>query len=580
MTTFKRLLAGRDTSSEVTLKQANKGVKHEYTSMAELLEALPSRISKLRPDIVGEQHSSKLCPALLENHSWVIFTTPDYVHSDLLDSAREMSAKEHQYGHDPVTHIVSPTLLLTLRSQTGVRVGTSSTKEEASSYRAAFKEIVAWGIKNKASDVTLNVSETDPQSQIHFTIDGQYLAPSRWKIATQHLREILNVAWQSNTGGAGAVLSDKVETQCRIQLALDSGPVMCRWSGMAADRFSSITLRLAKVDEESVQKPLNELGWLPSTVDVFERALRKEGGSVIFAGVVNSGKTVSIASLLSLLPDTRKIISLEDPVELIIPRVIQNTITRSLEELEKDPFVAKNLTLKRSAPNDVYLGEIRDLKTGTTFTDVTGSGTNLYTTVHAQSAMQIAERLYSESIGIPSDFLSSPGVLNVLAYQALIPKLCPNCSLPSEFLERNGGLDKIGRSRDGDYWKRFFSRISDLYSIDAQILRIRNHEGCNHCRNPELPMLGGYVGRDTATEVIEPVTDRRFLRYVKERDMLGLQDYLDDLPRTAFDDADMTNKTIVECAIYKALQGTFDPRDIESKTATFEQIQITRNKGK
>ncbi|WP_219096235.1 ATPase, T2SS/T4P/T4SS family [Pseudomonas sp. UMAB-40] len=579
MTTFRALLGGNENTTEVIFDQKSSNGNHEYTSIEQLYAALPARIQKLRPDIVGEQNSSKFCPALMENGNWLILTTPDYERSDLLETARETCSGLHELGHPPVTHIVSPTLLLTLR-QTGLGLGSVTTKEEASSYKAAFKEIVAWGIKNKASDVTLNVSESEAQSQVHFTIDGQYLAPPRWKIATQRLREILNVAWQSNTGGAGAILSDKIETQCRLQLQLDSGPVMCRWSGMAADRYSSVTLRLLKVDEKSVQKPLSELGWLPSTVDVFERALRKEGGSIIFAGVVNSGKTVSIASLLSLLPDTRKIISLEDPVELIIPGVIQNTITRSLEELGKDPFIAKNLTLKRSAANDVYLGEIRDLLTGTSFTDITGSGTKLYSTVHATSAMQIPERLYSESIGIPSDFLSSPGMLNVLAYQALIPKLCPHCSLPSEHLELEGGFDKMERHRDGDYWKVFFNRIDKLYSIDTGLLKVRNPQGCKYCKNPELPMLGGYIGRDTATELIEPGTDRTFLRYVKARDMLGLQDYLDDLPRTAFDDPDMTNKTIVECAVYKSLQGTFDPRDIESKTTSFESIAMTRKKAK
>jgi type II secretory ATPase GspE/PulE/Tfp pilus assembly ATPase PilB-like protein len=580
MTTFGRLLGGNEQVTEVLFDQKSQSSNQEFSSLEALTAALPARIQKLRPDIVGEQHSSKFCPVLLENGNWLILTTPDYERSDLLDTARETCAGQHPLGHPPTTHVVSPTLLLTLRTQTGAGIGSVTTKEEASSYKAAFKEIIAWGIKNKASDVTLNVAESEALSQIHFTIDGQYLAPSRWRIATQRLREILNVAWQSNTGGAGAIMSDKVETQCRLQLQLDSGPVMCRWSGMAADRYSSVTLRLLKVDEKSVQKPLSDLGWLPSTVEVFERALSKEGGAIIFAGVVNSGKTVSIASLISLLPDTRKIISLEDPVELIIPRVIQNTVTRSLEDLEKDPFVAKNLTLKRSAANDVYLGEIRDSKTGSSFMDVTGSGTNLYTTVHAPSAMQIPERLYSEMIGISSDFLSSPGMLNVLAYQALIPKLCPHCSFPSEHLEREGGLDKIGRHRDGDYWKRFFNRIEGLYAVNTSLLKTRNTEGCRYCKNPELPMLGGYIGRDTATEIIEPGTDRKILRYIKARDMLGLQDYLDDMPRTAFDDPDMTNKTIVECAVYKALQGTFDPRDIEVKTSSFETIALTRKKGK
>jgi hypothetical protein len=35
----------------------------------------------------------------------------------------------------------------------------------------------------------------------------------------------------------------------------------------------------------------------------------------------------------------------------------------------------------------------------------------------------------------------------------------------------------------------------------------------------------------------------------------------------------MTNKTIIDCAMYKALKGTLDPRDIESKTKAFEIVE-------
>jgi hypothetical protein len=45
------------------------------------------------------------------------------------------------------------------------------------------------------------------------------------------------------------------------------------------------------------------------------------------------------------------------------------------------------------------------------------------------------------------------------------------------------------------------------------------------------------------------------------------------LPKTAIDDPDMTNKTIIDCAMYKALEGKLDPRDIESKTKAFEIVE-------
>lgn len=580
MNNFTSLLNGKPALTDVDSNLIDRNEKREYSSADELSAVLTSRIQKLRPDIVGETHSTKFCPAQLVDGSWLILTTPDYSLSDLLEPARDYCRDQSAQKLEPTTLTVTPTLLLTLRTLTSSGDGAVTAKQEASAYKDAFREIIAWGIKNNASDVTLNVSNTEAMSQINFTIDGQYMAPSRWKIASGRMEEILNVAWQSNEGGAGAVLSKKSETQCRVQVSLDSGPVMGRWSGMAADRVMSVTLRLLKVDAKSVQKPLDQLGYLPSQIETFERAQRCEGGAMIFAGVVGSGKTVSLASLLSLLPSTRKIISIEDPVELIISNVIQNTVTRSLEDPDADPYTAKLLTLKRSAPSDVYLGEIRDLKTGAACSDIAGSGTNLYSTTHAASAMQIPERLYSEMIGMSSDFLSSPGMLNLLVYQALIPKLCKHCSPSAEILTKEGGVDKMGRMRPTDYWKQYLDRISRLYTIDATKMKVRNMGGCKHCNNVELPLLNGYLGRDSASEMIEPNIDREVLRRIKARDMLGLQEHLDDLPRAAFDDPNMKNKTIVECAVYKALQGTFDPRDIESKTKSFETIELIKMQSK
>ncbi|CAM5410172.1 hypothetical protein SSTU70S_02948 [Stutzerimonas stutzeri] len=38
----------------------------------------------------------------------------------------------------------------------------------------------------------------------------------------------------------------------------------------------------------------------------------------------------------------------------------------------------------------------------------------------------------------------------------------------------------------------------------------------------------------------------------------------------------MTNKSILECALYKASLGVFDPRDIEQRTRSFETDELIR----
>src|SRR5690606_21543743 len=173
----------------------------------------------------------------------------------------------------------------------------------------------------------------------------------------------------------------------------------------------------------------------------------------------------------------RKVITLEDPVEYRIPGAIQNTVTRDLHVTAHDAYAGKLRTLKRSAMSDVLLGEIRDRETGRAFMDLAGSGVNLYTTTHAPSAALIAERLASDFIGVSRDMLATPGVLKLLIYQALLPRLCDHCALPATRLVK-GDTDIIGLGRTASYWRQWLNRFQRLYDAQAESLRIRNPSGC------------------------------------------------------------------------------------------------------
>ncbi|WP_153785353.1 ATPase, T2SS/T4P/T4SS family [Pseudomonas sp. EMN2] len=579
MTTFKQLLGKpAQGSHEIYQIQAEADGHTVYTSSEELDRALSSKIAKMHLSIGGEQHAARVCAAVLSSGQFIVLSTPEYARGDTADKIRAACRQKNTKSGPVEIYMVTPNLLLSLQNRKSGSNRISSDRED-SAYNEAFSEIIAWGVQNNASDVNLNVAKDDVKSQIKFHIDGLYVAPPRWSIETARLEEILNVAWQSNHGGVGAVLAHDTESQCRVETVVDGQKVIGRWAGMAADRGLSVTIRLQKVGSKTPIRSLNALGYLPSQVEAFDRAQRSEGGAIVFSGVVGSGKTEGLGSLITRLGYDRKIISVEDPVELELPNVIQNTVARSLQGGDEDAFLAKQRTLKRSAPHDVYLGEIRDIETGRTFQDVTSSGTNLYSTVHAPSAGQVPERLYSNTIGIAADFLSSPGVLKLLVHQALAPKICPHCAMPLLTLAKEGGEDFMQRDRNPGYWSDYCKRIERLYDINIDALKVRNPSGCSKCQNKEIPQLNGYAGRTSIVEMIEPPVQLGILKFVRDRDPLGLQLYLDNLERTAVDHPDMTNKSMMECAMYKATQGMFDVRDIEMKTSSFDTVElIQKNK--
>jgi len=519
---------------------------------------------------------NKFCPVELDTGEIALFTVDDYVRSEQIEEFERMVRARGRTLARPARVVVHATLLLsivrgqitgeTLRSRRRVLMDPVK-----SSMAAAFHDIVAWGVRHGASDIHFNVRMAHPESEIRYTVGGRYVMPERFRgMHTSTLMEILAVAYMDIQGGNGAVFDPMTEQQGSILHEVEGGAYMLRWASLATDAGASVTMRLLRMDMTEQPRDFAQLGYLPSQIQTMERALKAEGGAIVLAGVVGSGKSTTIASMMAAIPPTRKVITLEDPVEYLIPNALQNSVSRSLDGTVSNEFDAKLKTIKRSAMNDLLIGEIRDRSTGRAFMDLASSGSNLYTTTHAGSAALIPDRLASEFIGVSRRLLSTPGILKLLIYQTLLPTLCPRCALPlSSLFERRGGEDG-----SPDEWRAYAGRLQELYGLDIGRLKVRNPAGCASCREAGLAELQGYAGRTVAAEMIDPAVDDDFLRLVRDADALALRDYFRYRRRTAFDHPDMTGKTAMECAIYKASQGWIDPRDIEPRFVSFETVQM------
>lgn len=514
--------------------------------------------------------SNRFCPLQFEDGSVAIAAVEDYHDSEQVDELERMVLRRQYRLAEPSRLIVPATLLLALvRGQAaGTRTGPprhSGADTRKSSMVDAFHDMVAWGVDHDASDMHLNVQTMAEESEVRFTVGGQYVAPARFaRMPTVTLMEILSVAWMDIQGGNGAVFDPAIEQQGRLHLQVRGRPVMLRWASLSADGGVSVCLRILLLDRR-VCTSFHDLGYLPSQVAMMDRARCSEGGAIVLAGVVGSGKSTTIAAMMSMIPETRKVVTLEDPVEYLIPGALQNTVTRALDGERRDSFDAKLRTTKRSAMNDLLVGEIRDRETGRAFMDVAGSGTSLYTTVHAGAAMLIPDRLASDFIGVSRDFLATPGVLKLLVYQALLPLLCQHCALDAP-------EEEAGQAA----WQRCRQRIASLYEVDISGLRVRNPRGCAMCSTHHLPELNGFVGRTVVAEMIEPGVDDEFLLCVRRGDNIEQRRRLSRQRRAAYDDPDMSGKTAMDCAVYKAVHGLVDPRDIEARFKSFDTVALER----
>lgn len=434
-------------------------------------------------------------------------------------------------------------------------------------YYQSFEELVRYGVTNRASDIHLNIFTAQTRSEVRFTIEGKYVAPPRFHLPTATLLSIAGVAYQTAKGVKDPVFNGTVESQCRIFIDLaELGQFMLRWASMACDEGPQITMRITPINAKKEPLTLEQLGYLPTQIAMLMRAMRSEGGAIILSGVVDSGKSTTISTLLSGVPSTRKVMTVEDPRENILPgsHFHQNTVSRDLES-DEDPFKPKKRTLKRTALNDLFIGEIRDQQTAALLQDAIESGTNCYTTVHARNCMGIPARLISPGIGIDIDVVSTPGNLKLMGYQALLPKNCPDCKLKAT---------KLLRSEDAMEWEDYFSRIKRLYDIDPEGIYVRNPDGCDKCRRDGLPELNGLLGRTVVAELVEP--DDYFLECIRDSKTIELSRYLASLRTAPYDDPDMTGKSAMDCAIYKMSKGEIDPREIEPRFMSFVTVERRR----
>lgn len=511
-----------------------------------------------------------------------ILVNPLYANSDEVVELLSILANPKQHKHEfklweHAARVIIPHSLMLSLSRGEIDKNSLSNRRKINSdpkkhsFYVALENIIQWGVRQNASDVHFNLNFNEEHSEVRFTINGRYVAPQMWRMPTQTMFQILSVAWMSGTGGNGPSYDTRVEQQCRIALKIDDKPIMLRWASASTESPGpSVTTRIIKSDANILT--LEQLSYLPDQIATYNRAMNAEKGAIILAGVVNSGKSVTIASLMGSLPDYRKKLGIEDPVEILIPGMLQKSINRPLEGDTGKEFDAIAKTAKRFAMNDILIGEIRDKATGMLMVDIVLMGTSVYCTTHTPSALGAFDKLASDMVGVSRDFLSVPGNVKLITYQALLPKLC-TCALPLKCITQQGHAEYKASGND------YIKRLQRLYDLDESMLRIGNREGCPKCRHEGLPELNGFKGRTLAAEMVEP--DETLLSMVKQADSIGMRRHVAELRgSTRFDDPLMVGKSAMECAVYKMSTGILDPREIEPRFHSFEREEMMRASSK
>ncbi|HTY88237.1 MAG TPA: ATPase, T2SS/T4P/T4SS family [Candidatus Acidoferrum sp.] len=179
-----------------------------------------------------------------------------------------------------------------------------------------------------------------------------------------------------------------------------------------------IVLRLF---QSASAKSLPELSLPADAGAEVERFLRQTAGLLLLTGPAGSGKTTTIYACLRYLTERggRQIITVEDPVEQIIPGTMQTEVN---EAIGLD-FARAARHLLRLDPQVLILGEIRDEATAQLAVRAGLTGHLVISTLHAGSCRGVFERLQV----MCADHSAVASAVELVLNQRLIRKVCATC---------------------------------------------------------------------------------------------------------------------------------------------------------
>jgi type II secretory ATPase GspE/PulE/Tfp pilus assembly ATPase PilB-like protein len=180
---------------------------------------------------------------------------------------------------------------------------------------------------------------------------------------------------------------------------------------------------------------------LPQVVETrLRRLIEAPNGVILVAGPTGSGKSTTLAAALrELNKSDTKIVTLEDPVEQLMPGVVQSPMASGLGYT----FANALRSTLRHDPDVILVGEVRDAETAQVMTQGANTGHLLLSTIHTNDSISVFKRL--RELGIDESQISA-SLLGVLS-QRLVRCLCGGCKEKYSPLQELSSLLASGGAR-------------------------------------------------------------------------------------------------------------------------------------
>ena len=357
-------------------------------------------------------------------------------------------------------------------------------KESNQAGMLAVKKIVWDALSSNASDIFI-----DPKNEsylVRLRVDGGIRIHS-----TLPEREALQVISVFKIF-SGMDIAERRRPQDGSFNALYKGTtVSFRAATVGVYGGEKITLRV--IASENGDRKLTEVGLSKSQYEIITSALKLPSGMILVCGPTGSGKTSTLYAMLGSLDyNLKNVLSIEDPVERVIPNISQIEVN-SKAGITFGSVLRNSL---RQNPDVICLGEIRDEETATIAAQAAQTGHLILATLHSNDNIGTLVRL--TDLGVPLRNIAA--ALQTCISQRLIRKLCPHC-------KKTAVLNESQQAYCRQYNIPFDS--------------IKEPQGCPRCGNT------GYSGRIAVFELMVMSDSLRQLLEKPETTIMDVKNYVE-----------------------------------------------------
>jgi type IV pilus assembly protein PilB len=393
------------------------------------------------------------------------------------------------------------------------------------------KRIITTGIKDGTSDIHLESTENG--MVIRYRLDG--------------ILQTIDLGADDPLISANArQIVSKIKILCDMDIAERRRPqdssfkmkvskdgkvrsVDFRVSTVPTQYGENVVIRI--LDKRSDTITLEGLGYSPGDVTTLYKSLDKPTGIFLVTGPTGSGKSSTLYAILSHIntPDA-KTLTIEDPIEYTIEGITQTEVN----EVIGNTFARLLRAFLRQDPDNIMVGEIRDLETATISMRAALTGHTVLSTLHTNDATSAVTRLID--MGVEPSLLSAS--LRCVLAQRLVRRICPECKV--SYTPPKNLLEEFGIPSDG-------------------VMEFYQGKGCSVCH------YSGFSGRLPIVELWIP-TREELLMLNRRPDNLSLRNVVFSVPErlTMIDDG------------FRRVQAGETTLEELLRTVPYEQIEAGR----